>query len=318
MNVLVTGCNGFIGHNFLKIFTEKFKDAKVVNIDCNTYAAVNIFEHKNYIHYKGDIRNKHDIDIACCEFDGKVNYIVNFAAESHVDNSIKNPNVFVETNVLGTMNLLNLAKRMECRYMQISTDEVYGSLGDKGFFTELSPIDPHSPYSASKASADHLVKAWHDTYGLDTVITRCSNNYGPSQLKDKLIPLVITNLLQDIPIPLYGNGMNVRDWIHVNDHCEAIITVLMNAKSGSIYNVGSRNERTNFEIITKLIKIIEPKTYSIKKVADRLGHDFRYAIDPTKIETELGWTPQINFDDGLKETVEWYINNEAWWKRKIK
>ena len=315
MNILVTGCNGFIGHNFLKIAFEKLKDVKIVNIDCNTYAAVNFFEHENYVHFNGDIRSKHDIDLAFCEFDGKVDYVINFAAESHVDNSIKSPNVFVETNVIGTMNLLNFAKRMNCRYMQISTDEVYGSLGKDGFFTEDTPINPHSPYSASKASADHLVQAWHDTYGLDTVITRCSNNYGPSQLKDKLIPLTITNLLQDIPIPLYGNGMNVRDWIHVNDHCDAILNVLMNGKSGSIYNVGSRNERTNFEIIMKLISIIQPKTYNIKKVSDRLGHDFRYAIDPTKIETELGWSPQINFDDGLKATVNWYINNEKWWKK---
>lgn len=252
--------------------------------------------------------------------ENNIDYIVNFAAESHVDRSIEGPEIFIKSNVLGTQVLLDAAKKYNIsKFLQISTDEVYGSLGSKGYFTENTPLSPNSPYSASKASADLLVRAYYKTFGLNVNITRCSNNYGPYQFPEKLIPLIIHNAINGKKIPVYGDGLNIRDWLYVSDHCSAIDSVLHNGKIGEVYNIGGNNERTNIEIVKLIIKILSERSLQsgiseslISFVEDRKGHDRRYAIDSTKIYLELGWEPQIAFEDGIKMTVDWYLNNKNW------
>ena len=244
-----------------------------------------------------------------------IDVIVNFAAESHVDRSITDPGVFVKTNVLGTQNLLDVAKVNNIRkYVQVSTDEVYGSLGETGFFTETTPLAPNSPYSATKAGADMLVRSYFETFGMNVNITRCSNNYGPYHFPEKLIPLMVTNALEGKDLPIYGDGKNIRDWLHVKDHCAAIDLVIHKGVAGEVYNVGGHNERTNNEIVRLIVEKLDVSKELIKFVEDRLGHDLRYAIDPTKIETDLGWKPKYTFDTGIIEVIQWYVDNEKWWK----
>lgn len=319
MNLLVTGGAGFIGSNFVRYMLNKYPEYKIVNYDLLTYAGnlenlKDIQEHPRYVFVKGDIRNDQLVDYIVKSH--HIDVIVNFAAESHVDRSISDPNVFVKTNVLGTQVLLDVARANNIqKYVQISTDEVYGSLGDTGYFTEETPLAPNSPYSASKASADLLVRAYHETYGLDVNITRCSNNYGPYHFPEKLIPLMITNALEGKELPIYGDGQNIRDWLHVKDHCAAIDLVIHKGKRGEVYNIGGHNERTNNEIVHLIVEKLGVSKSLIKYVADRPGHDRRYAIDSTKIMTELGWKPQYTFERGIEETIQWYINNSDWWKR---
>ncbi len=320
MKILVTGCSGFIGANFVKMILRDRPDWLVVNLDVLTYAGQgnNLADEEgnpNYSFYKGDIASSKDVKASLELFDGTPDAIVNFAAESHVDNSIKNPGIFIETNVQGTVNLLNFAKDLGVRYLQVSTDEVYGSLGPEGLFTEETGLEPNSPYSASKTAADCMVRAWVETYGLDAVITRCSNNYGPYQFPEKLIPLALSNLMEGKKIPMYGKGENIRDWLHVEDHCSGILLALEKGVKGEVYNIGGFNEWTNVEMAYKLCEImgVDPKE-NIEFVTDRLGHDLRYAIDSTKITRELGWKPKYNFETGIVETVKWYQENEAWWK----
>ena len=270
-------------------------------------------EHPNHTFVQGNINNeelvRHLID------EHNITHIINFAAESHVDRSIKNPKVFIETNVLGTTNLLNIAKDVEIeKFVQISTDEIYGSLGETGYFTEETPFDPNSPYSSSKASADLIALSYFETFGMNISITSCSNNYGPYQFPEKLIPLMVTNAMDGKKLPIYGDGLNVRDWLHVEDHCQAIDLVLREGQAGEIYNIGGHNERTNNEIVHLIVDYLDAPEELITYVEDRLGHDKRYAIDPTKIETELGWKPKYTFDTGIIETIEWYKANENWWR----
>jgi len=319
MNILVTGCCGFIGTNFVRLVLKERPDWKITNIDALTYAGniENLRDVENNPHYaflKGDITNETDICAAGDLLSGKPDAIVHFAAESHVDNSIKNPGVFVRTNVEGTLKLLKYAKEKNARFLQVSTDEVYGTLGETGYFTEDTPLAPNSPYSASKAGADFLVRAWHETYKLDTVITRCSNNYGPYQFPEKLIPLAVTNLMRGKKIPVYGKGLNIRDWLHVEDHCRGILLALEKGKAGRVYNIGGSNEWKNIDIAKELVKIMGMGEDKIEFVTDRLGHDLRYAIDATRIRKELGWEPKYTFSTGLPETVKWYKENENWWK----
>ena len=319
MNILVTGCCGFIGTNFVRFVLRERPNWNIVNLDALTYAGniENLKDAENNPHYKffkGDITKEQDIFAAGDLLPGKLDAIVHFAAESHVDNSIKNPGVFVRTNVEGTLNLLKYAKEKGIRHLQVSTDEVYGTLGSTGYFTEDTPLAANSPYSASKAGADLLVRAWHETYNLDTVITRCSNNYGPYQFPEKLIPLAVTNLMQGKKIPVYGKGLNIRDWLHVEDHCSGILLALEKGEAGRIYNIGGSNEWKNIDIAKELVKIMGKDESQIEFVTDRLGHDLRYAIDATRIRKELGWEPKYTFSTGLPETVKWYVENEAWWK----
>ena len=319
MNILVTGCCGFIGTNFVRLILREKPDWNVVNLDALTYAGnkENLKDVENNPHYKffkGDITSEQDIFAAGDLHPGKLDAIVHFAAESHVDNSIKNPGVFIRTNVEGTLNLLKYAKEKGIRHLQVSTDEVYGTLGSTGYFTEDTPLAANSPYSASKAGADLLVRAWHETYKLDTVVTRCSNNYGPYQFPEKLIPLAVTNLMQGKKIPVYGKGLNIRDWLHVEDHCRGILLALEKGEPGRIYNIGGSNEWKNIDIAKELVKIMKMDETKIEFVTDRLGHDLRYAIDATRIRKELGWEPRYTFSTGLPETVKWYVENEAWWK----
>ena len=317
-NILVTGGAGFIGSNFVRYMLNKHKDYKIVNLDLLTYAGNiksldDIKDNPNYLFVKGDIADNKSVDKIVS--DNKIDVIINFAAESHVDRSITNPDIFIKTNVLGTQNLLEVAKKHKIeKFFQISTDEVYGSLGKTGFFTEKTPLSPNSPYSASKASADLLVMAYHHTFGLNVNITRCSNNYGPYQFPEKLIPLFITNALDNKQVPLYGDGLNIRDWLFVEDHCSAIDTVLHKGKNGEIYNIGGNNEKTNKYITDTILKYLGKDSSLIKYVADRLGHDRRYAIDATKIKEELGWQPQYKFEQAIEKTIEWYLNNKAWWQ----
>ncbi|GMN99940.1 dTDP-glucose 4,6-dehydratase [Parageobacillus thermoglucosidasius] len=319
MNLLVTGGAGFIGSNFVRYMLNKYPEYKIVNYDLLTYAGnlenlKDIQENPQYVFVKGDIRNYQLVDYIVKSH--HIDVIVNFAAESHVDRSISDPSVFVKTNVLGTQVLLEVAKANNIqKYIQISTDEVYGSLGDTGYFTEETPLAPNSPYSASKASADLLVRAYRETYGLNVNITRCSNNYGPYHFPEKLIPLMITNALEGKELPIYGDGQNIRDWLHVEDHCAAIDLVIHKGKPGEVYNIGGHNERTNNEIVHLIVEKLGVSKSLIKYVSDRPGHDRRYAIDPTKIMTELGWKPQYTFERGIEETIQWYINNSDWWKR---
>lgn len=316
--LLVTGGAGFIGSNFVRYMLNKYKDYKIVNIDLLTYAGNiksldDIKNNPNYLFVQGDIADNKLVDKIVSE--NKIDVIINFAAESHVDRSITNPNIFIKTNVLGTQNLLEIAKKYKIeKFFQISTDEVYGSLGKTGFFTEKTPLSPNSPYSASKASADLIVMAYHHTFGLPVNITRCSNNYGPYQFPEKLIPLFVTNLMEGKKVPLYGDGLNIRDWLFVEDHCSAIDTVLHKGKVGEIYNVGGNNEKTNKYITETVLKYLGKDEKSINYVADRLGHDRRYAIDATKIKEELGWQPKYKFEQAIEKTIDWYLNNKEWWK----
>ncbi|KFL16573.1 spore coat protein [Geobacillus stearothermophilus] len=318
MNLLVTGGAGFIGSNFVRYMLEKYPNYKVVNYDLLTYAGnlenlKDVENHPNYTFVKGDINNRELVDYLVKTHE--IDVIVNFAAESHVDRSITDPDIFVKTNVLGTQALLDVAKVNNIKkYVQISTDEVYGTLGETGYFTEETPLAPNSPYSASKAGGDMLVRAYHETYGLNVNITRCSNNYGPYHFPEKLIPLMITNALEGKELPIYGDGQNIRDWLHVKDHCAAIDLVIHKGRPGEVYNIGGHNERTNNEIVHLIVEKLGVSKDLIKYVADRPGHDRRYAIDPTKIMTELGWKPQYTFEKGIAETIQWYIDNQEWWK----
>ncbi|MEJ9151436.1 dTDP-glucose 4,6-dehydratase [Bacillus smithii] len=318
MNLLVTGGAGFIGSNFVRYILEKYPNYKVVNYDLLTYAGnlenlKEVENHPNYTFVKGSINNRELVDYIVKTH--KIDVLVNFAAESHVDRSITDPSIFLKTNVLGTQALLDVAKTNNIKkYIQISTDEVYGTLGETGYFTEETPLAPNSPYSASKASADLLVRAYHETYGLNVNITRCSNNYGPYHFPEKLIPLMITNALEGKELPIYGDGKNIRDWLHVKDHCAAIELVIHKGKPGEVYNIGGHNERTNNEIVHFIVEKLGVSKDLIKYVSDRPGHDRRYAIDPTKIMTELGWKPQYTFETGIVETIQWYIDHQDWWK----
>lgn len=332
--ILITGGAGFIGSNFVPYFLETHPELTVVNLDAMTYAAdernlAEVQGKPRYIFVKGDIADKELVNALFDKYDFKG--VIHFAAESHVDNSIKGPEIFVKTNVLGTFTLLDAARRHwmdapnavkagyeNCRFHHISTDEVYGTLGATGFFTETTPYAPNSPYSASKASSDLLVRAYHHTYGMNVTTSNCSNNYGPKQHPEKLIPHIIQSALAEQPLPIYGDGKNIRDWLYVLDHCKAINLVWTKGRSGETYNIGGRNERDNITIVTTICRILDrevPRANGRKYeelitfVKDRAGHDRRYAIDATKLETELGWKADENFDTGIVKTVEWYLKN---------
>ena len=335
MKILVTGGCGFIGSNFIlnQIINT---DNTILNFDALTYAAnpKNLDEvaiSKRYNFLKGNICNYNEVNDAIAFF--KPEAVVNFAAESHVDRSINNPNTFIITNINGTANLLdvaykyfiklNIKNKKKFRFLHVSTDEVFGSLGKKGIFTEKTSYSPNSPYSASKASSDHLVRAWHHTYNLPTIVTNCSNNYGPYQFPEKLIPLIIANCYDEKPLPVYGKGENIRDWLYVEDHCSALDLVLQNGKVGNTYNIGGSCEIKNIDIVKSICSIMDElkpleslKKYSslIRFVKDRPGHDFRYAIDSSKIQRELNWKPKERFQSGIKKTIEWYCKNESWWR----
>ena len=324
MKILVTGGAGFIGGNFVHHMVNKYPEYDIVNLDLLTYAGnletcKPVEDKPNYKFVKGDIADRKFIfDLFEKE---KFDIVVNFAAESHVDRSIENPEIFVQTNVLGTTTLLDASKEFGVkRYHQVSTDEVYGDLPlDRPdlFFTETTPLHTSSPYSSSKASADLFVLAYHRTFGLPVTISRCSNNYGPYHFPEKLIPLMISRALADEELPVYGNGANVRDWLHVHDHCEAIDLIIHNGKVGEVSNVGGHNERSNLEVVKTILKALGKPESLIKYVKDRPGHDMRYAIDPTKLETELGWKPQYTFDTGIQMTIQWYLDNKEWWENII-
>jgi len=321
MTILVTGGCGFIGSNFVRHMLAAHPEYTVVNLDKLTYAGnlENLEESEGNPRYrfvKGDICDRSLVRSVVR--DGGISVIVNFAAESHVDRSITGPDIFVETNIAGTNVLLDVAR--ECaveKFVQVSTDEVYGSLGHDGAFTEATPLHPNSPYAASKASADLLCLAYHHTFGLPVIITRCSNNYGPYQFPEKLIPLIIARALENKNIPVYGDGQNVRDWLYVLDHCMAIDRALHQGKIGEVYNIGGNNEWKNIDIVTRILEKLEKPRSLISFVKDRPGHDRRYAIDASKISRELGWKPATAFDDGIAKTVEWYLHHESWWRRII-
>ena len=330
-NLLVTGGAGFIGSNFIQyILAQAPSCALILNLDLLTYAGnlENLKEAENdprYRFIRGDVRDAALVDRIFQEYD--IDTVVHFAAESHVDRSIVDPQIFLTTNILGTQTLLDAAKKhwslrpedKHCReyrpgvkYLQVSTDEVYGALGKTGMFTETTPLSPNSPYSASKASADLFVRAYHETFGLPVNITRCSNNYGPYQFPEKLIPLMIHNAQQNKPLPVYGDGMQVRDWLHVSDHCSAIYTVLQKGQDGEIYNIGGNNEKANIDIVRLILAELDRPESLIQHVADRPGHDRRYAIDNTKITTQLGWKPSYTFEQGIRETIAWYLEHQEW------
>jgi len=319
MNILVTGGCGFIGSNFVRYMLEEHPEHSVINLDKLTYAGnlenlADIADNSRYTFIKADICDRSAVDAVVKKF--SVEAIINFAAESHVDRSIVGPSIFIETNIGGTNVLLDVAKESGIqRFVQISTDEVYGSLGPTGKFREDSQLHPNSPYSASKAAADLLALAYHHTFGLPVIITRCSNNYGPYQFPEKLIPLMIANALENKQLPIYGDGLNIRDWLYVRDHCTAIDLVLMKGKVGEVYNIGGENEWKNIDIVRLLLKIIEKSDSLITFVKDRLGHDRRYAIDASKIMNELGWKPIVTFEEGLAKTIKWYMHNKSWWRR---
>jgi dTDP-glucose 4,6-dehydratase len=318
MKLLVTGGAGFIGSNFVRYMVNKYPEYQIVNLDLLTYAGnlenlKDIENAPNYKFIKGDIADKEFISGLFQE--EKFDYVLNFAAESHVDRSITDPGIFVQTNIQGTLALLNAAKAIGVKkYLQVSTDEVYGTLGETGYFTEETPLAANSPYSASKAGADLLVRAYNETFGLPVNITRCSNNYGPFHFPEKLIPLMIINALNDKDLPIYGDGLNVRDWLHVEDHCQAIDLVLHKGRNGEVYNVGGNNERTNIEIVKTILEQLGKPESLMKFVKDRPGHDRRYAIDATKLRTELGWKPKYNFETGIEQTISWYLENQEWWE----
>jgi dTDP-glucose 4,6-dehydratase len=314
--LLVTGGAGFIGSNFVRMVLSEHPDCFIVNLDKLTYAGnlenlTGLENHPNHKFIRGDICDGALIEDIIGEY--KIDVIINFAAESHVDRSITAPKVFIETNVTGTLTLLEAArdKKLE-RFIQISTDEVYGSLGPEGKFTEQTPLSPNSPYSASKAAADHLVEAFGHTWGVKYNISRCSNNYGPYQFPEKLIPLMINNALNDKELPVYGDGLYVRDWLYVYDHCTAIWKVLAEAPPGEVYNIGGCNERTNLEVIELILKRLKKPKSLIKHVKDRPGHDRRYAIEAKKIMTELRWQPSVSFEEGISRTIDWYLQNQKW------
>jgi len=328
--ILVTGGAGFIGSNFVKLMLEKHPEYRIINIDALTYAGnlenlKDIDGNPNYKFIKIDIRDREKMEELFKNND--ITSVVNFAAESHVDRSIEEPEVFLTTNIIGTQVLLDTAKkywkvnpsdkyckeyRPGVKFLQVSTDEVYGALGETGMFVEDMPLMPNSPYSASKASADMIVRAYNETFGMPVNITRCSNNYGPYQFPEKLIPLMINNCLKEKDLPVYGDGMQVRDWLHVSDHCSAIDTVLHKGIDGEVYNIGGNNEKANIEIVKLIIGTLGKTEGLIKYVKDRPGHDRRYAIDNTKITTELGWEPAYTFEQGMKETIQWYLENTEW------
>lgn len=330
--ILVTGGAGFIGSNFVKHMLKNH-DYKIVNLDVLSYAGnlenlSDIESDDNYSFVKGDITDRELMSIVFR--DDRIDQVVHFAAESHVDRSISEPEIFIKTNVLGTQVLLDVAKtswmtgkdefgyptyREGVKFLHVSTDEVYGALGKTGMFTETTNIQPNSPYSSSKASSDLLVRAYNKTFKLPTNITRCSNNYGPYQFPEKLIPLMISNTLQDKKLPVYGDGMQIRDWLHVSDHCSAIDVVLHTGKDGEVYNIGGNNEKANIEIVKLILETLDKTEDLITYVEDRLGHDRRYAIDNTKITTELGWAPAYTFEQGMKETIQWYRDNGEWFDR---
>lgn len=328
---LVTGGAGFIGSNFILYMLDKYREVTIVNVDKLTYAGNlenlrSVEQDPRYIFVQADICDRAAMEALFDKYD--FDYVINFAAESHVDRSISDPEIFVRTNVLGTVNLLNCAKaawqtgedryKDGCKYLQVSTDEVYGSLGAEGFFMETTPLDPHSPYSSSKASADLFVGAYADTYKFPVNITRCSNNYGPYQFPEKLIPLMINNALGHKELPVYGDGMQVRDWLYVEDHCKAIDMVVREGRLGEVYNVGGHNERPNLTIVRTILDYVrehvdpEVGEQLIRHVTDRKGHDRRYGIDPEKIKRELGWYPETTFEVGIKKTIEWYLANKEW------
>lgn len=328
--ILVTGGAGFIGSNFVKLMVKKYPEYNLINLDDLTYAGnlenlADVDTASNYTFVKADIRDREVVDQIFKT--QNIDAVVHFAAESHVDRSIEEPEVFLTTNIIGTQVLLDAAKKYwkvnpndkYCReyksgvkFLQVSTDEVYGALGEIGLFTETMPLMPNSPYSASKASADMIVRAYNETFGMPVNITRCSNNYGPYQFPEKLIPLMINNCLKEKDLPIYGDGMQVRDWLHVSDHCSAIDTVLHKGLDGEVYNIGGNNEKANIEIVKLIINALGKSEDLIKYVKDRPGHDRRYAIDNTKITTELGWEPSYTFEQGIEETIEWYLNNTQW------
>ena len=320
MRILVTGGCGFIGSNFIRYILQHYKPASVTNVDALTYAGnpANldgvVEDHgERYEFFKADIANLDQMDALMTEH--QFYAVINFAAESHVDRSINSPQNFIHTNVVGTSVLLDYARRHGVqRFVQISTDEVYGSLGGSGKFTEQSPLDPSSPYSASKAGADLLALACFKTYGQEVIVTRCSNNYGPYQFPEKLIPLMIIKALRNEPLPVYGDGKNVRDWIHVGDHCAAIVAALFEGKPGSVYNFGGGNEIANLDLVKMILKKLGKPESLISFVPDRLGHDRRYAIDSSFAEGELKWRPRHKFEENLDETIQWYIDNPSWWK----
>jgi len=317
---LVTGGCGFIGSNFIRYILKHYKPAYLTNVDVLTYAGnlANLEgvaeEHGDrYEFFKADIANADQMDELMTEH--QFYAIINFAAESHVDRSINSPQNFIHTNVIGTSVMLDCARRHGVqRFVQISTDEVYGSLGATGKFTEQSPLDPSSPYSSSKAGADLLALACFKTYGQEVVVTRCSNNYGPYQFPEKFIPLMITKAMRDEPLPVYGDGMNVRDWIHVQDHCAAVVAALFEGKPGAIYNFGGNSEMVNLDVAKRILKRLAKPESLISFVEDRLGHDRRYAIDSAFVQSELKWKPRHNFEQGLNETIEWYLANRLWWQ----
>lgn len=330
MKVLVTGGAGFIGSAVVRLAVERGHE--VVNVDALTYAGClenldSISDSPLYAFEKVDIRDRAALDATFAKH--KPDAVMHLAAESHVDRSIDGPGDFVETNITGTYNMLEAARAYwvnegkpdQFRFHHISTDEVFGSLGETGMFTEDTPYDPRSPYSASKASSDHLVRAWHETYGLPVVLTNCSNNYGPFHFPEKLIPVIILNALAGKPLPVYGKGINVRDWLFVEDHADALLLVLEKGVLGRSYNIGGENEARNIDIVKNICRILDSKRpkdtkyeEQIKFVEDRAGHDLRYAIDPTRIRTELGWRPSVTLDEGLERTVQWYLDNEDWWR----
>lgn len=325
-NILVTGGAGFIGSNFIKMMLDIGEDYRIVNYDSLTYAGdlknlSDVEDNPRYTFVLGDIRNAQLVERVFADYN--IDTVVNFAAESHVDRSIAEPDIFLTTNIIGTQVLLNTAKKFwstknnnnimqykdSTKFVQISTDEVYGALGANGRFTEQSPLNPSSPYSASKASGDLIALSYFKTYNLPVNVTRCSNNYGPNQHTEKLIPLMITNCINDEPLPVYGDGKQVRDWIHVDDHCRAIHTVLLSGKLGEVYNIGANCQQHNIDVVKNVITILGKDESLITYVTDRLGHDWRYAVDSSKISDELGWSADVDFDEGLKNTVEWYLKN---------
>ncbi|MEJ8545121.1 dTDP-glucose 4,6-dehydratase [Brevibacillus borstelensis] len=329
MKLLVTGGAGFIGSNFIRYIRKKYPHYQILNLDLLTYAANlknlrDMETHPSYRFIQGNICDRNLVESIVSggwpRFDDEpaklVDVIVNFAAESHVDRSIAEPDMFVQTNVLGTHVLLEAARKFRVKkYLQISTDEVYGTLGETGYFTEETPLHPNSPYSSSKAGADLLVQAYYETYGLAVNITRCSNNYGPYQFPEKLIPMTITKAMRDEELPLYGDGQNVRDWLHVEDHCAAIDLVIHKGLPGEIYNVGGNNEWANIEIVRNILSLLNKPERLIRFVPDRPGHDRRYAIDARKIRRQLGWVPRHSFETGIWETINWYRDNQDWWGR---
>ncbi len=314
--ILVTGGAGFIGGNFVRHLLVNDPDIRIVNLDALTYSGnltslADCLSSPRHVFVRGTINNAELVMYLLEQY--HIEGIINFAAESHVDRSILTPGIFITTNVQGTQTLLSAARQAEVkRFLQVSTDEVYGELGAEGLFREDTPLQPNSPYSASKAAADHLVHAFHHTYGLDAVVTRCSNNYGPYQFPEKMIPLMIHNAIHDQPLPVYGDGLHVRDWLYVEDHCRALWRVYENGRSGEVYNIGGNNEKPNIDVVRTILRHLGKPESLIQYVQDRPGHDRRYAIDASRIARELDWTPQVDFDDGIAKTVDWYRQHGEW------